>query len=241
MTSHPAHPARPRLYKYNTRKRIEDLTQQGRIFVGTLRFYRTMEARAGSLIPDRDEGRKTLIEEVREQLTRETYAPRTRQIFGIPPGAAPLPNCLIRGNRIVEPYETPNLLWLYCLSERLMSIAEAREVMDPEYDAVAVVHDIHCFGHLLGAAVNNRHPISNDFFVLPMEYRDREYLNEPDDGIDPSLIKPLRFQKQSEARLIYQTNIPIGDDGMPLECPGLVAYCRMLPDDEIPKKSPRRD
>ena len=56
-----AHPAYPYLYKYGTRKHIEALTRFGTVWVGTLASYRAME-RNGSMIPDKDEGRKILVE-----------------------------------------------------------------------------------------------------------------------------------------------------------------------------------
>src|SRR5260370_13195303 len=128
-----------------------------------------------------------------------------------------------------------NCLWMFCMSGRLMSIAEAQEVMDPEYDAVAVIHDPWCFGHLLAHEVRKYHPIADEFWVKPIVYREREYPYDQDDGLDPACIKPLRYSRQTEVRFIYASHQPLTQAGMLLGVPSLVAHCRILQGEEIPK------
>ncbi len=227
------HPDAP-LYKYHKREYIEDLTRSGRIFIGTLEYYRTLEA-AGSMIPDKEEGKKTLTEMV-FALTKDTPAPLTRKAFGIPAGTAPHRDTVIRNNPIRARYETKDL-WLYCMSNRLMSLAEAREreVFDANYDAVAVVWDREYFSYLIAWELQRRHPIDPDFFEVLVRYREREYPYDQDDGLDPACIKPLRFSRQNEVRFIYPTHTPISQKGILLDIPELRSCCRILKDEEIPK------
>jgi hypothetical protein len=183
------------------------------------------------MITDEAEGIKELTEQV-FALTKDTPAPLTRRVFGIPAGTAPPRNMVIRNNRITEARETKNL-WMYSTSGKLMSLAEARRVFIAEYDAVAMIHDPYRFSGLLAAALHKSHPIveAGGFWV---QYGERERPYAEDDGIDPALLKPLSHAEQAECRLVFVTHAPIHQLFIDLEVPDLVSCCRMVQDSEIP-------
>jgi len=169
-------------------------------------------------------------------LTKDTRAPLTREALRIPAGTAPHRDTVIRNNLIRARYETKDL-WLYCMSNRLMSLAEARqgEVFDANYDAVAVIWDREYFSYLIASELQRHHPIDADYFEVLVQYREREYPYDQDDGLNPACIKALRFSRQNEVRLIYPTHTPITQKGILLEIPELVSCCRIVKDEEIPK------
>jgi len=226
------HPPHQPLYKYNKLEHIQNLTRYGKIRVGTLHAFRDRE-RYSQMIADKDEGVK-LLTEVVPGLTKDTYAPLTRRVFGIPIGTAPPRDVVIRNNRITELRETKDL-WMYCTSETVMSIEAAREVMNPTYDAVAVIHDPDCFGDLIARVLHQRHRITDTWYKARVTYGERERTTQQDDGIDPAILKPLIFSRQNEWRFMFVTHEPIKQPHIDLDIPELVSCCRILQDEEIPK------
>jgi hypothetical protein len=217
------HPQGSLLYRYNTRESIEALTRDGIIWLGTLHGFRSAE---GKMIADKEEGKLVLTEEIADYTVNTKGAVLTRMVFG-----EPHPNKIVRGNRITQERETHNL-WCYCTSHSLKSLAEVQE-WAPTYNACAVIHRPEDFMVLIANALEPLHPLKT-VGIYPIVYRKREYEYAQHDGTDPALIKDPFFSSQDEIRFIFESwERP--QKAVRLHIPELVACCRILEDEEVPK------
>ena len=206
------------------------MTRSGYIRLGTLRDFRDTARHSGKIL-DAGEGRKRITETVFE-VKEDTPAPLTRRAFGLPAHGAPPPNWVIRNNLITQDHETHNL-WMFSTSGTLMSVADVQKLA-PGYDACAVIHRPFDAYVLIGRALSKQHPLRNvgGFWTV---YRDREQTSDLDDGLDPVLIKPPDYVGWDEFRFIYDPIDLPTENEIFLTVPDLVACCRILQDDEIPK------
>ena len=181
------------------------------------------------MIGDPDEGTLVLTEEIFDFTvnTREA-ATLTRQVFG-----NPSPNKIIGQNKIIAPRETRNL-WLYCTSRSLQSLARVQE-WEPTYNACAVIHRPEDFMLLIANGLEKRQRPLRSIGIYPVMYRVREYPYAEHDGTDPALIKDPFFSSQNEVRYAFDPIQIPRELGILLHIPDLVACCRILQDDEIPR------
>lgn len=212
------------LFRYHRREVIQDLTREGKLWLGTLLGFRAME---GKMLADEMEGKLVLTEEIFRYTAKTPNAPLHRKVFG-----TPHPNAHIQNNTIKEHRETRDL-WAFCVSRSLKRLAEVQE-WTPTYDACAVIHRPEDFRDLIAAALSQLHRL-RIVGIYPIVYRSREYEYAQHDGTDPALIKDAElFASQDEARFVFDpVERPI--EAIRLHVPELVACCRVLQDEEMPK------
>ncbi|HKW93991.1 MAG TPA: hypothetical protein VJX92_19025 [Methylomirabilota bacterium] len=217
------------LYRYTHRRWAEELTQLGKIKLGTLHKYQREEKHAPG-VGDRDEGHAWHTEHI-PAATGRTMSPFARSILG-----SLGPSAVIVKSDVELHVKTPDC-WLYCLSSAFSK--KAMRSIDETYDACVRIDYYHAFCSVIAGELIRQERILDSPEAAGIAwcvYGERRRPHQQHDTLAFALKAP-RYRDQQEVRLVFfpAKRGQIEQDDLPLPpLRDLTDCCSLVPFEEIP-------
>lgn len=204
-------------YKYLPRKYARSLVEEGKVRIGTLYDYKSVEMH-GDEVGDRTEGQ--LTEWSADKKPKRASEANRLEKMAIKAG----PGLILANNYVEIKHESPNV-YLFCASEVFSTEIMIRMSADcnDQYDACVMITDPASFMKEIVEAFKDEGKFIDGFRCVYMGRRQHYSVNAP----HPATIKDPRYQYQAEVRGIWEPLFKNSIDPKILIVPEIRRFCRM--------------